>query len=111
MNKDLKYLAVNKKYFGSGLKPIEILIIAQIEEFERNEKTCYITDKQLAYFFGVGTATINRALRKLNDNKIIKITTTFTETNGKISSKRILETTDKIKNYQNLAFGNVITIL
>ena len=35
-----KFLAIDKKYFNKEFKSIELLIIAQIEEFERNNCEC-----------------------------------------------------------------------
>ena len=35
-----KFLAINKKYFNLGLKSIDIMILAQIDEFSRNNCEC-----------------------------------------------------------------------
>ena len=31
------FLQINKDYMGLGLKSVDLLIISQVEEFERNE--------------------------------------------------------------------------
>lgn len=65
------FLKVNKDLFTMGLNPTEILIIAQIIEFQTNTGDCYITDQQLAKQFGVSESTISRELKKLESNGLI----------------------------------------
>lgn len=84
------FLAVNKKYLGIGLRSVDILIIAQIEEFQRNNHECYITNKQFSELSGESEDTIKRALSKLEKMNIIKRKTTFIEGNGKANRRRIL---------------------
>lgn len=84
------FLAVNKQYLGIGLKSIDILIIAQIEEFERNNCQCYITNKQFADIFGESESTIKRAIDKLDEFNVIERHTTFIEGNGRSNRQRIL---------------------
>ena len=43
-----KFLAVNKDYFGLGLKSLDLLIIAQVDEFQRNKCPCYVTNDQFS---------------------------------------------------------------
>lgn len=91
MEKDV-FLKVSKnKYFNNkDLSPTKILILSQIEEFERNGKTCYITDETLADNFNVSISTINRAIADLSEKKyIIKIDNSKNE-NGKIKTTRQL---------------------
>ena len=41
------FLAVDKNLLGKGLQPIDILILAQIQEYERsNESRCFYWDRQ-----------------------------------------------------------------
>ena len=84
------FLAVNKEYFKMGLKSVDILIISQIEEFERNKCTCYITNKQFSEMFGESESTIKRAIDKLEDMGIIKRNTYFIEGNGRANKQRVL---------------------
>jgi DNA-binding Lrp family transcriptional regulator len=92
---DNKFLAINKKYFDIGLRSVDILIIAQIEEFQRNNCECYITNKQFSEFLGESEDTIKRSLNKLEKMKIIKRKTTFIEGNGKANRRRILIVNNK----------------
>lgn len=89
------FLAVDKNLFGKGLKSIDILIISQIEEFERYKCQCYITNEQFSKMFGESVSTIKRTLDKLDDLKIIKRTTSFIEGNGRANKQRVLS----INNY------------
>ena len=65
------FLKVNKGLFSMGLNPTEILILAQIIEFETNTGICFISDKQLAEQFGVSESTIKREMKKLEDSGFI----------------------------------------
>lgn len=91
------FLAVNKKYFRNGLKSIDILIISQIEEFERNDCKCFISNEQFSEMFGESVSTIKRTLDKLEDLKIIKRTNSYIEGNGRSNKQRVLSLTNRSK--------------
>ena len=91
------FLAVNKNLFGKGLKSIDILIISQIEEFERYKCQCYIPNEQFSKMFGESVSTIKRALDRLDDLKIIKRTTSFIEGNGRANKQRVLSINNHIE--------------
>lgn len=59
------FLKINKDLFKLELNPTEILVLAQIMEFNTNTGDCFITDKQLAEQFGVSESTITREMKKL----------------------------------------------
>lgn len=61
------YLQVDKNLFNMGLTPVEILLIAQIAEFQRNTGDCFMSDKALADNFGVSESTIKRELKRLEE--------------------------------------------
>lgn len=61
------FLKINKDLFKLGLNPTEILILAQVMEFQTNTGICFITDKQLAEQFGVSESTIKREIKNLED--------------------------------------------
>ena len=65
------FLRVNKDLFTMGLNPVEILILAQVMEFQTNTGDCFISDKQLAEQFGVSESTISRELKKLEGMGLI----------------------------------------
>lgn len=87
---DNNFLAVNKDYFSMGLKSIDLLIIAQIEEFRRNGRECYMTNEQFSDLFGESVNTIKRSIKKLEQQKIINRSTFFVEGNGRSNRQRIL---------------------
>lgn len=59
------FLKVDKELFKTGLTPIEILLVSQIQEFQSNTGDCFISDKVLAENFGVSESTVSRALKGL----------------------------------------------
>lgn len=59
------FLKVNKDLFNLGLAPIDILIVAQIMEFQTNTNDCFISNEKLAEQFGVSESTVKRSLDKL----------------------------------------------
>lgn len=96
MNKmENTFLATNKEYLNIGLKSIDILIIAQIEEFRRNKCECYVTNKQFSDMFGESEDKIKRSLAKLEKMNIVKRTTMFVKGNGRRNRRRILSINDK----------------
>ena len=101
-----KFLAINKKYFNREFKSIELLIIAQIEEFERNNCECYITNEQLSDMLGESISTIKRALSNLETKGIIKRKTSTVSNNGQKSKQRILSIS-KVQNEPNLNQNDV----
>lgn len=66
------FLKVNKDLFKLGLNPTEILILAQIMEYDTNTGKCFISDATLADAFGVSTKTISRAVSNLECKGFIK---------------------------------------
>lgn len=84
------FLAVNKDYLGLGLKSVDLLLISQIEEFERSGLKCIISNKRFADMLGESESTIKRAIDKLEDLEIIKRDTSFIEGNGRANKQRVL---------------------
>ena len=84
------FLAVNKEYFNIGLKSIDLLIISQIEEYARNDCSCYVTNKQFSEMFGESESTIKRSINKLEELEIIKRNTSCNNDGSKASRIRTL---------------------
>lgn len=90
-----KFLAVNKRLLSNTeLTLLEKLIISQIQEFTKNSKECYMTDRQFAEAFGVSTKQITRAMKSLDDKGVITRDTKFVHDNGQKSKTRTLEAMD-----------------
>jgi DNA-binding MarR family transcriptional regulator len=85
-----KFLKVNKNHFNSKLKPLEILILSQIEEFINNGHECYLTNKQFAEMFCVTEPTVDAALNKLEQLKYITRKTEVVSGHGKTNKMRKL---------------------
>ena len=90
VNMTNNFLAIDKKYLNKQLKSMDILIIAQIEEFHRNGHECYITNKQFSDMFGESESTVKRSLDKLEELQMIKRDTVFVIGNSRSNRQRIL---------------------
>lgn len=82
------YLKINDKFLSCGLKPLEFLILAKVEEFTSKGNYCYITNSSLAKLFGVSDRTIKACIKKLIEKGLLKKTSI--EINEKGKKKRIL---------------------
>ena len=101
-----EFLQVNKEWLSNTeFSLLEKLIVAQINEYERKEKECYMTDKQFAVAFGVSTQQVTRAMKKLADNNIIQRNTKTVSNNGQASKYRTLKVI--VKNDYSLPEGIV----
>ena len=65
------FLKVSKDLFKLGLNPTEILVLAQVIEFNTNTGSCFISDKALAEAFGVSEKTISRTIKALEDKGLL----------------------------------------
>jgi predicted ArsR family transcriptional regulator len=87
-------LMVSKSLYSTGLNTTEMMLISQIEEFERSGNECFVTNQQFADWFGVSTKTIERTLDKLEENNYIKRETKTVNTNGRKSKIRKIKTVE-----------------
>ena len=97
------FLALNKEYLGIKLRSIDILIIAQIEEFNRNGRECYITNKQFSEMFGESEDMIKRSLTRLEKMNIINRNTIFINGKGKSNRRRTLSINNKKEWIEHIA--------
>lgn len=97
------FLSINKKYFNIGLKSIDILILSQIEEYQRNNCECYITNQQFSDMFGESISTIKRSIDKLEQKGMLERKTRSRTDNGKKSKERTLNV---VKVHSELNFKN-----
>ena len=65
------FLKVNKDFFKLELNPTEILILSQIEEYNRTTKDCFMSDEVFAAQFGVSKSTISREMKILESKGFI----------------------------------------
>ena len=100
------FLKVSKnRYFDNkDLSPIDMLILSQIEEFERNEKSCFMASKTFASNFNVSVETINRSIKKLVGMQYISSTSHTEHKDGKIQTIRKLSIIkNKTSNQNNIS--------
>lgn len=84
------FLKLDKSHFNKGLKPLELLILAQVEEFIRNDCECYITNQQFAEMFSVTQPTVDAAIRRLEELNYIRRDTKVTAGNNRANRVRKL---------------------
>ncbi len=92
-----QFLAVDKANFNQGLKSVDLMILSQVEEFQRNKCKCYMTNKQLSEAFGESESTIKRSIAKLEEMNVISKETSFIKGNGKGTRQRVLHVNDRSK--------------
>lgn len=85
------FLKVDKGLFNLGLNPTQILILAQVIEFQTNTGDCFISDSQLSQQFGVSESTVKREVKKLEDLGYITRYTRNTQTGRERHIKANLE--------------------
>ena len=100
----MKFLKVDKKYFNNNLKPLEILILSQIEEFITNGRDCYVTNKQFAQMFNVTEPTVDKALDRLEQLNYIRRLTNFISNRGQASKMRQLTLVNPVKRETDWSF-------
>ena len=66
------FLKVNKDLFNLELNPTEILILAQVIEFNTNTGECFMTDAQFAKNYNVSVSTVSRAIKSLESKGFIE---------------------------------------
>ena len=89
---DNKFLAVDKRWLSNpNVTLLQKLIIAQVTEYVRNGKECYMTDQQFADAFGVNVQQVTRAIKALSDNKMLLRDTKTVSNNGQASKTRTLK--------------------
>ena len=93
---DDKFLAVNKQYFDLGLKSLDVLILAQINEFNRNDCECYVTNQQLSDLFNESVRTIARVLDRLEGLNFIKREIVIRKEFGRANRFRVMSVNNDI---------------
>ena len=94
---------MEKEYFGKGLKAIDLLILSQVEEFDRNDCTCYMTDEQLMFITGAKRSAVRASLNRLEDKNILVRDTKLVVGNGCANKRRTLYLN---KNYRDAILKN-----
>lgn len=69
---------------------LHVYIVERVRSFDKQNKTCYIKNEQLAEATGSSEKTISRAIRLLVDEKILWAGYHYQTENDKITKQRIL---------------------
>lgn len=85
------FLAVNKAHLNSDLQPIDILILSQIEEFQRNQCDCCLTNEQFSKIFGTSLYSVKTSLDKLENKNYITRHIEFIGGYGRANKRRIIK--------------------
>ena len=88
------FLAINKKYYGTGLRSVDLHIVAFIDNFQRNNKPCYITNQWISEQIGEAESMVKRSLERLEKFNVIKRHTVFRSGNGRNNRHRLLVLND-----------------
>lgn len=86
--KPRKYIWVNKSYFNTGLKPLDILILSKIDEDNTHGRSCELTNEELADMFGETVYAVKRSLSRLEERGMIDRESSYVSGNGKRNRKR-----------------------
>lgn len=86
--KPRKYIWVNRSYFNTGLKPLDILILSKIEEDNTHGRSCELTNEELADMFGETVYAVKRSLSRLEERGMIDRESSYVSGNGKRNRKR-----------------------
>lgn len=87
----MSYIKVNTEFFNTNLSPLEILILALIESYTRDNKEFYHTNEQMSKMFHVSEKTIRNALDSLEAKNYIKRNTKTISHGGKANKQRTIE--------------------
>lgn len=87
----MSYIKVNTEFFNTSLSPLEILILALIESYTRDNKEFYHTNEQMSKMFHVSEKTIRNALDSLEAKNYIKRNTKTISHGGKANKQRTIE--------------------
>lgn len=77
------FLAVDKSLFKLELNPTQILLMAQIMEYQRNTGNFFMSDEALGEQFGVSSKTISREIKALSEKGYLVKETKNTQTGKK----------------------------
>lgn len=73
------FLRVFKEWFCLGLTPIEVMVMAQVAEFNLHNHECFESDEKFAHDFNVSVSTISRTIKSLKDKQYLKVITVNTQ--------------------------------
>lgn len=88
------FLAVNKNYLYTDLQPIDILILSQVAEFNRNQCNCCLTNEQFSKMFGATLYSVKASLDRLENKNYITRSIEFISGHGRANKQRLIKLTE-----------------
>ena len=90
------YAYFYRDWYNKGLKPVELLIIMEINSYINNGRECYMTNKQFADLFNVCEKTISTTMDELEKKGFIKRNTNLVSDRGQHTKFRTITLTNKV---------------
>lgn len=90
------YAYFYRDWYNRGLKPVELLILMEINSYISNGRECYMTNKQFAELFNVCEKTISTTMDELENKGFIKRNTKTISDRGQHTKFRTITLTNKI---------------
>lgn len=85
-----RYMWVNYNFMDKGLTPIELLILSRIDEDNRFNKPCTMTNTKLSELFGETLYAVKNAISNLEKKNMITKTVQYVSGNGRGNRERRL---------------------
>lgn len=87
---------------NSAFNILHVYIVERVRSFDKQNKTCYIKNEQLAEATGSSEKTISRAIKLLVDEKILWAGYHYQTEDGQVTKQRVLRIfNEKLEEYHN----------
>lgn len=87
---------------NSAFNILHVYIVERVRSFDKQNKTCYIKNEQLAEATGSSEKTISRAIKLLVDEKVLWAGYHYQTEDGQITKQRVLRIfNEKLEEYHS----------
>ena len=87
---------------NSTFNILHVYIVERVRSFDKQNKTCYIKNEQLAEATGSSEKTISRAIKLLVDEKVLWAGYHYQTKDGQVTKQRVLRIfNEKLEEYHN----------
>ena len=87
---------------NSAFNILHVYIVERVRSFDKQNKTCYIKNEQLAEATGSSEKTISRAIKLLVDEKILWAGYHYQTEDGQVTKQRVLRIfNEKLEEYHS----------
>lgn len=95
-----RYMWVNYDFMDKGLTPIELLILSRVDEDNRFNKPCTLTNKKLSELFGETLYAVKNAISNLEKKNMITKTVQYVSGKGRGNRERRLYVNHEVAAYK-----------